>query len=313
VSRVAVTGAAGYVGGRLVPQLAAEGWDVVPLTRAPAPWLPDATTVDLLTDPPAALDAALADSDVLVHLAGHDEVAAAREPERSLLETIAMSHRVAAAAARVGIGRVVHLSTIHVYGEQLRPGAVVTEDLLPAPRSGYAIARLASEHVLAAGLAHAELVVLRLSNSVGAPAHPAVDRWSLLVNDLCRQAAREGRLVLQTPGLQHRDWVSLGDVVGAIATTCRGAVPAGTYNLASGRSATVRDVAELVAGAWAATTGQVIGVEAPNAEGPPADPYRIDTSRLAGHGVRLETPLSDAIAEVTSFCQRNRDELEAGS
>lgn len=313
MTRIAVTGAGGYVGGRLVAQLVEEGADVQPLVRRAVPWLPDAAVVDLLHVTAEALATQLDGADAVVHLAGHDEVAAAQDPERALLETIAMAHRTARAAALAGVPRVVHLSTIHVYGAALQPGAVVTEEVLPAPRAEYAMARLTGEHVFAAGLAgRAELVVLRLSNSVGAPVHPTVDRWTLLVNDLFRQAATEGRLVLRSAGLQHRDWVDLGDVCRAIAAASRaGQVAPGTYNLATGRSATVREVADLAADAWEEVTGERIAVEAPASSEPATDPYRIDISRLTAEGVRLDTPLPEAVLEVASFCHRNRDQLEA--
>src|SRR3546814_9959550 len=51
------------------------------------------------------------------------------------------------------------------------------------------LARLASEHLLQSG---PDTVVLRLTNAVGAPAHPSVDRWTLVAADLCRSAVSTG-------------------------------------------------------------------------------------------------------------------------
>ncbi len=34
-------------------------------------------------------------------------------------------------------------------------------------------------------------IVLRLSNALGAPADPGVNAWTLIANDLCRQAAQQ--------------------------------------------------------------------------------------------------------------------------
>jgi UDP-glucose 4-epimerase len=309
---IAVIGAGGYVGGRLVQHLRASGADVVPISRRRRTWLGASNVeLDLLADPPSDLDDALAGAGTVVHVAGHDEVVAARDPERALTETVAMTQRVAEAALRAGTGRVVYLSTVHVYGAQMRPGALITEDVLPQPRSIYAIARLTSEHLLDAALTGAaEVVSLRLTNSVGAPAAVDVDRWSLLVNDLCRQAARSDRLVLQTPGLQRRDWVSLGDVCGAIGDACRAdAVPPGTYNLGSGTTASVREIAELVAAVWAAVTGEHPEVDAPEATDVAPEPYQVDVGRLAALGVRLDTPIDVAVEEAVRFCARHRADL----
>lgn len=310
--RVAVVGAGGYVGGRLVEHLRQAGCEVVPVSRRPVSWLgAGAVAVDLLEDAAGALDEALGGCDAVVHVAGHDEVVAAREPERALLETVAMSSRLADSVRRTGIRRVVYLSTVHVYGAALRPGAVITEETLPQPRASYALARLTSEHLLEGTLAGAaDVVSLRLTNSVGAPAAAAVDRWSLLVNDLARQAARTGRLVLQTAGQQHRDWVGLRDVCTAIATATRAdAVPAGTYNLGSGRTATVREVAELVADVWASLTGERPTIEAPAPTEPATEAYRVDVERLGTLGIRLDTPLRAAVDEVARFCFDHREEL----
>jgi UDP-glucose 4-epimerase len=312
MTRVAVVGAGGYVGGRLVQHLRDTGVAVVPVSRRPRAWLgDDAHVVDLLVNPPDVLDAALTGSDVVVHLAGHDEVTAGREPERALLETIAMTNRVADAVHRVGTAHVVYLSTVHVYGGHLEPGAVVTEEVLPSPRAAYALARLTSEHLLEGSLAGtADVVSLRLTNSVGAPRAVDVDRWSLLVNDLCRQAATSGRLVLQTPGLQHRDWVPLRDVCRAIGDVCHvGKVPAGTYNLGSGTTASVRDIAYLVADVWAEATGDRPDVIVPTSSDTASRPYRVDVQRLGALGIRLDSPIRDAVDEVVRFCVRHRAEL----
>lgn len=312
MARVAVVGAGGYLGGRLVEHLRGAGTDTLAVSRQAPPWLGAGTAVvDLLHDPPDALDRALEGADAVVHVAGHDEVIAAREPERGLVETITMTQRVADAARRVGTPRVVYVSTVHVYGARLRPGATITEDVVPEPRAPYALARLTSEHLLAGVVAGAaDLVTLRLTNAVGAPAAPGVDRWTLLVNDLGRQAVLDGRLVLQTPGLQRRDWVDLGDVCRTIAAAAApDRVPPGTYNLGSGTTASVREVADLVASASEAVLGARPPVVAPATDEAPPVPYRVDVSRLAALGLRLDTPITASVEEVVRFCSANRGAL----
>jgi UDP-glucose 4-epimerase len=308
----AVTGAAGYVGARLVGELRAQGSPVVPLVRARRPWLgDDQRPLDLIGDADDALVAALAGAVTVVHLAGASEVIAASEPDRALRETMTASQRVGRAAANAGVRRVVYLSTVHVYGARMTPGATLTEDLDCAPQAAYASARLESEAELAAVASAFELVVLRLTNSVGAPAHPSVDRWTLVGNDLSRQAAVEHRMVLRSSGGQYRDFVDLGDTcrIIAIAADPDGPVRPGTYNLGSGVATTVRALAETVQSSVERETGTRPPIEAPPPEGAPPAPYTVDVQRLAACGLGAATPLRSSVDETVRFCLHHVEEL----
>ena len=209
------------------------------LTRAPA--IPiergECVTGDLLVE--GVLGHVFEGADTVVHLAGPNEVRAAADPEGTICDVAAGALRVAKAANVAGVRQIVYLSTVHVYGARLRPGSEVDEDTPCEPRAAYTIARLAAEQVLA-GYSDAAVVVLRLTNSVGAPGGVDVDRWSLVANDLCRQAATTGRLVLRSDGTQWRDFVALSDVcdvVSRIASACRArSPPAPTTSARASRS-----------------------------------------------------------------------------
>jgi UDP-glucose 4-epimerase len=175
----------------------------------------------------------------------------------------------------------------------------------PEPRSAYGISRLASEHV-AASLADGayELVVMRLTNSVGAPYHPAVDRWTLVANDLCRQGALTGRLELRSPGVQWRDFVPMRDVCSAIGAACEpaAALPPGTFNLGSGRPMRIRELARVIQDAFERRTGHRPELRAPEARGQSPEPYYVSVERAARHGVVLDGRLEDAVEETVDFC-----------
>jgi UDP-glucose 4-epimerase len=299
---IVVTGAGGYLGGRVVSHLACAGdRRVRASSRRSAPWLPvPVDVVDLAVDG-AGLADLLTGADAVVHLAGANEVQAADDPDGAVADTVAAARRVAEACATVGIGRLVYVSTVHVYGHALVPGTTVTEDALPEPRSAYAVARLAAEHLVAA--ATSDAVVLRLTNGVGRPVSPQVDRWSLVANDLCRQAATTGTLRLRTDGLQWRDFVALDDVCRVVAAALDArAVPAGTYNLGSGNPLTVRDLAELVQNAAESATGLRPPLFSPAPKAAPDRPYFVGTERLAALGLRAEVPIEEAIDETVRFC-----------
>ncbi|HEU5152431.1 MAG TPA: SDR family oxidoreductase, partial [Iamia sp.] len=266
--------------------LAATGVDVVPLVRSPTPWLPDAVVADLLRDDLAPL---LAGADAVVHLAGASEVRFAADPERAHDETVATTDRVARATG----GRLVLLSTFHVYGGRTDDG-VVHEGVEPVPVHPYAASRLEGE-ALAAEHGPAHLVTLRLTNSIGPPADRRVDRWTLVANDLCAQAAAGEPLVLRSSGHAGRDFVDLGEACRILGAAATGAVPAGTYNLGSGTTTRVLDLAHLVAEAAHEVLGRRPDVVAPPHEGPEPEPFRVAVEKLAAHVAPPDPDLRPAL------------------
>lgn len=299
---VAVTGAAGYVGGRLVAHLAAGGTTVASLVRTPVPWAPDAHALDLVDGPIEAIVERFDGCDAVVHLAGASEVRASTEPDAALAETVVAARRVAEAAGRAGVERLVHLSTVHVYGAAMRGGGRIDERTVPAPRHPYAVARLAGEH-----LAHASgvptPVVLRLTNAVGPPVDRRVGRWTLVANELCAAAAAGEPLRLRSSGLQWRDFVDLADACAAIADAATGAVPAGTYNLGSGVPTTVMALAEAVADAGERVTGRRPEIVAPAHEGAEPEPDVVDCDALAEHLGPRGADLAAALEATVELCR----------
>jgi UDP-glucose 4-epimerase len=297
-----------------VPALAQAGAEPYALIRDPAPWLDVPQTIcDLCEVAADELTEACRGADTVVHLAGEDEVLAARDPSAALGSTVVASERLAEACAAAAVKRLVYLSTVHVYGARMSAGATLSEDMRAEPRSAYAISRLASEHVVSTLASGAyELVILRLTNSVGAPADPSVERWSLVANDLARQGAIEGRLTLRSAGVQWRDFVALRDVCTAIVAASGGTgarLEPGTYNLGSGTPATVLELAGLIQDAFAARTGERPPLDAPPPPPDPPRPYRVSVRRLADRGVAARSSLRQAVDETVGFCLTHGEEL----
>ncbi len=119
---VLVTGATGYIGGRLVPRLLAAGHRVRCLARAPRkladrPWAksPGVEIVEGDASDPAALDRALAGCRAAYYLV-HSMVAAGGEyAERDR----ALARAFAAAAERAGLERILYLGGLGELGEGL--------------------------------------------------------------------------------------------------------------------------------------------------------------------------------------------------
>lgn len=156
--RVLVTGATGYIGGRLAPRLAEAGYDVRVLVRTPSrlaevPW---ASTVEVATGDlcdAATLPAAFEGVEVLyylVHSMGSKGNFEAQERDAAT--------NVARAAAAAGVSRIVYLGGLHPDGDlspHLRSRAEVGRILMG---SGVPTAALQAGVVIGSGSTSFEMV-----------------------------------------------------------------------------------------------------------------------------------------------------------
>lgn len=311
-NRILITGGLGYLGGRITQHLAALfGVEIrVGTSRAavPAPaWLSNATLVslDLLDDGQVA--AACSGVDTIVHLAALDEIVSAIDPEKALVVNGLGSLKLLRAAEKAGVKRFIYFSTAHVYGAPLQ--GTIDETTLARPIHPYAIThRVAEDFVLAA---HAQKkltgIVVRLSNGFGAPADPAVNRWTLLVNDLCRQAVSTGKLELRSSGLQRRDFITLDDVGRAVEHLVT--LPAeccgdGLFNLGGDCTLQVIELTRRIASRCQVLLGfapEVVRPEPKHDEAAPKLDYRMD--KLKATGFVLTGDIDKGIDDTLLLCR----------
>lgn len=303
---VLVTGAGGYLGGRLVAHLRGnESIAVRSGSRRAPEGSTDVVSIGQLDDV-EQLRASCAGVSSIIHLAALNEIDSEREPERAVEVNVNGTVRLLAAAKLAGARRFVFLSTAHVYGAPLE--GRIDEQRVTRPVHPYAIThRAAEDFVAAAGRGAAiETISLRLSNAVGAPASPEVQRWTLLVNDLCRQVVTTGKLALRSSGIARRDFIAMTDACRAIEHVLllpADSLPRGPLNLGGAQSLRVIDIVEMVAERAAA----VLGIRPPIERPAPAPgetsadlDYRIDLLRATGFEPSGSLP--DEIDETLKLC-----------
>ena len=151
--RIAITGAARFTGPPLAAHLERAGHALVRLGRAGA---------DLGATSSPTLEPRLTGCDVLVHLAARAHVTreTAADPLAEFRRVnVAGSARLAAAAVRAGVRRLVFISSIGVLGNATA-GRPFTSADPAAPRDAYAISKWEAEQALAR-VPSLELVVVR--------------------------------------------------------------------------------------------------------------------------------------------------------
>lgn len=303
MNSVVVTGGFGYVGGRIVQKLLADGWDVRVATRRDANQVPGWARDRVRWG--SDLSVLSEGANYIIHLAAPNETIAAKDPERAIRETVDLTRLTLEAARENGVGRFIYFSTVHVYGPL---SGTITEATPAQPTHPYAIAHHQSEQLVQSSAdSKMGALIARLSNSFGAPADAGAERWSLLVNDLCRQAVCEGSLTLSSSGLQWRDFIPLSDVVRAsqyFLEMPKQTPPSGILNLCRGESMTVRHMAELILARarLLIRPDMQLSVAASDAK-PDMPPLVISNQRLMHAGFRLSAGFEAEIDALLGFCK----------
>jgi len=308
-SKILITGGLGYVGGRISTALAQAGYEIRCGTRraneCPPSWLPQMRMANLDWNSEQSLKKACENVDCVIHLSGMNEMESLRDPIGALMVNGVASLRLLEAAKLSGVSRFLYFSTAHIYGSPLE--GKITEETIPKPLHPYAIShRVAEDFVLAAHeQKQIEGVVIRLSNSFGAPITPDIDRWSLLVNDLCRQAITDGELKLRGDGSQYRDFITLEDVARATIHLLKldfSKLDDGLFNLGSGRSHTVLHMSKLVASRWTKMTGRGIEIKYLPDEGVSIPVLSYDCGKIARAGYIPTSNYEKEIDKTLELC-----------
>jgi UDP-glucose 4-epimerase len=217
MTRVLVTGGYGYIGGRLVQALASDkAFSVTIAGRLVRRSLPGVLTMAVDWHNSASLETACRAQDAVVHLAAMNEPDCEKEPVLALRSNGLATLMLLQAAQSARVKRFVYVSTSKVFGAN--PTGMIDESTVPHPENHYAIThRLAEDYVLSAhDKGQLQGIVLRLSNSLGAPADPGINAWMLIANDFCCQAATTKRIALKSSGFAWRNFIAMADTVAAV-------------------------------------------------------------------------------------------------
>ena len=308
MTRILVTGGFGYVGGRSLRVLRDDPALRLTVATRRAVTAPEGLEVRRVNWREAGEVAALCQGiDTVIHLTTMAEPGCDKDPEGALLDNGLATLRLLEAAVAGGVRRFVYVSTSKVFGAGL--AGRIDEASVPRPLNHYAIThRLAEDYVLAShAKGRIEGAVLRLSNGMGAPADPGVDAWTLISNDLCRQAATKGTITLQSSGLAWRNFIAMADVVGALRHVL--ALPKerlqdGLFHVGGPASLRILDLAHTIAARAQAVLGAAVTVTRPEpAPGENHPPLDWRTDKLAATGWSPATGLETEIDATLGYCR----------
>lgn len=266
MSKVIVTGGAGFIGSNLAALLIDEGRDVVLYDNLSSGYrknvdaLPKATFIEGDVRDDGKLTEAMRDADTVFHLAASvGNVRSIEHPIEDSEINVMGTLRVLEAARTLGVRKVVFSSSAGIFGELKQ--LPIREDHPIDPDSPYGVSKLAAErHCLAyAKLYDLEAVCLRYFNVYGV--NQRYDAYGNVIPIFAHKMLHRETLTVFGDGEQTRDFVNVNDVARAnkLAAETRGL--SGAFNVASATSITINELIVLMS--------EVSGINPQIVHGPP--------------------------------------------
>jgi len=250
--RILIIGGYGFLGGRISQYLSTLGYEIIlgSSSLRPTPsWLKKGKTICIDRRNIESIQIACKEADVIINAAGMNSKDCSINPLEAFSINCLDVARFATIAKKVGVKLFISISTAHVYSSKLE--GLISEKTCPKNHHPYASSYLAGESALLsiANDSNMKAVVLRLSNAFGTPIFSNKNCWDLVVNDLCRQSASSGSLLVKSSGVQYRDFIGINEVcraLGVLVQDDKYNSLNGIYNLGSSNSKTINQIADLI-------------------------------------------------------------------
>ena len=250
--KILVTGGAGFIGKHLVKFLLEKGYLVTIFdnfsnsTKDSVLSLVDMSAKVIEGDITKPLDIinAVKDHDIVIHLAAKISVSESiSNPLETFQVNVDGTRNVLESCEKNRVKKLIISSSAAVYGEG-SPDVKLTEESKTSPISPYGESKVKMEQMIREFASKHDIncVVLRFFNIYGIGQS---SEYAGVITKFIQRIAKNKPLEVFGDGLQIRDFVSIYDVVRAFDCAIR-SKKAGTYNIASGKSITINELAKLI-------------------------------------------------------------------
>jgi nucleoside-diphosphate-sugar epimerase len=295
--KILVTGGAGYVGTKLVPNLLEKNHEVTVLDLF---WFGDKLNehrnlIKINEDVRNIKKLNLNKYDLIIHLAS-----IANDPCTELDLHLSWDISVSGTcelvdhAVKCGVKRIIYASSASVYG--IQKSEKVTEELELYPLSVYNKAKIAAERIL---LSYSEKIKIQILRPATVCGYSERMRLDVAVNLLTMQALKSNQITV-LGGEQYRPNIHIEDMVMGYEYMIEREDLTGIYNLGF-ENLKIKDIAEIIA----RKTGAKINIEKSN----DSRSYRLDSSKILATGFKPKRSVEYAINEITEK-YKNRELID---
>jgi len=315
--KILITGANGYLGANLVEYFYEQGAEVYGLVRSLPDhaqiWqskfkhlvvgdIRDRQTIDALNQ---------LDVKYVIHTISLDhKISQTTDSATVLAVNVQPTFDLLKIFSAKAIEKFIYFSTQQVYG-RLKP-IDITEDYPTTPLNIYGLTHLMCEDICNYfnSTTKTRCLNVRLSNSIGKPVFLHNNCWWLVVNDFCRSAMQQKHIKILSDGSPQRDFIHMDDIAKGIEILLKNSIDQAhpnIYNLGSGITYQIWEVAQTVADTYQELYGEVIPILDADAQffhynqrlDEPRFHYNIQ--RLSSLGFHSHRNLKDGIKTVFAY------------
>ena len=310
VKKVLITGGNGYIGSRLCLYLADVGYAVTPVCYPEVPadtfWIKKMEEIKVgdVRDIVFLQEIAKGSYDIVIHLVSLDHRQSEGEPAFVTSVNITPVWSLLDIFSKKGLQKFIYFSTVQVYGKL--SNEKITEQHTPLVSNAYGLTHLIGEKIcdFYNRTTLTACRVIRLSNSYGAPIFVENNCWWLVINDLCKQAYFDGKIVLQSDGTPQRDFIHGWDVCQAVQKIIETDHSDFLYQISSGTTLTLWEIACLVQDIYYKRYKRRLLVYRKDENSVQVDKrYCIDNSLLLTIGFKPEWELERGIHDLFDFLE----------
>ena len=249
--KVLVTGGAGFIGSNIIKLLSFESAQITVLDNFSTGYeenLKPFTQVKVIRGDirdSQAVAEAIKGAEVVFHLAASiGNVKSLEDPIFDSDVNVLGTLNVLEAARKSGVKKIVYSSSAAIYGEPKK--MPIDEEHPVAPDSFYGVSKLAGEkHCLcAAKIYDLEIIALRYFNVYGL--NQRYDAYGNVIPIFTTRLFKNQPLIIYGDGEQTRDFVNVTDIARANILAAKSYGLSGAFNIGSGKSLTVNELASLI-------------------------------------------------------------------
>jgi UDP-glucose 4-epimerase len=311
--KILITGGLGYLGGRIAdflkrkyPELTIILGTSKEILEVPS-WAKSFQIVRLNVCDKTTIDEAISSNlYAIIHLASLNEHESFSNIQFAWEVNALGTQSLLSIANQKQVQKFIYFSTFHVYEDCQK---MITEKSPTKTHHPYAATHRAAEDMVRFYHHSQDMdtLTLRLSNGFGYPMDLGVSRWTLVFNDLCRQAVTSGKMIIKSSGKQHRDFICLQDIASAVDHFLYKNVKTwgdGLFNLGGDCSLSIVDVANKICSIYKKKYGSSIPIEIQGKdEETTHNLVKFDINKLKNTGFLLTGNMDHEIERTLSLCE----------